>query len=623
MREIFRAALAALWLTAALVLTDLARATPGGRGGGDLAGLAGAGLLFYGAAAAIVMAAVALAAPLLGPGRSRPPAASRPASPLLAGVAAFVFLSGAIFAGLDAASGARRIGAPALVILLPVLLGAAAGGWLAARAVRAAACRGAGRLPLVATALLPLVGLGIVASPSIARSLRREAPAPRPARELPDIVLVVADSLRADALHGTAPADPPTPSLDALASRGVTLASASAAAPAGVPSEASLLTGRLPSEHGARWREAAIAGDAVTLAEALRSSGYRTGAFVSSPTLSERQGLGRGFDRWDGTKDPRLFARYPGALFSRLVALTGRRARTEAPPAGEVLARALGWIEKPSKRPAFLYVHLADPHEPYAPPSDGGGPSGSVSLDPYLRGEAELDDAAFGRLEDLYRGEVSYLDREVGSFLDALRPRLDGGHLLVVFTSNHGEELRDHGSLGHGHTLYEELLHVPLILARPGEIPAGASRPDPVSLVDLAPTILDLAGLPAEASFHGRSVAALVKDGSAPAPSPIVAELDAIGTHTMRHWSRSARLGATKVILTSTDVLGAGAWHREIFDLATDPEETSDLTEPTPESERLEEWLDGWIRDHPPAPGIGPGDDPVPSPAPEARGDAG
>jgi choline-sulfatase len=275
--------------------------------------------------------------------------------------------------------------------------------------------------------------------------------APPPARPPPSIVLVTIDTLRADRLGRGF-----TPALDALAREGLSFSNARATVPLTLPSHLSIMTGTLPPEHGVRQNGVNRSASLPTLAQVLRERGYQTAAFVGAYVLDRRFGLADGFDLYDDH-----IPRVPNA---------STPLETER-PADRVVAAARDWLTgvDPAK-PVFLWVHLYDPHAPYAPPADhlrraGGHP---------------------------YDGEVSFADEQTGVLLADVRQRI-GSAPIVAVTGDHGEGLGDHGESTHGMLAYDSTLKVPLILSGPGI--ARAARVDrPVSLRDIAPTLLALAG---------------------------------------------------------------------------------------------------------------------------------
>jgi arylsulfatase A-like enzyme/Tfp pilus assembly protein PilF len=302
---------------------------------------------------------------------------------------------------------------------------------------------------------------------AIARFASRESPPASVAKgpaSPPHVLLVTIDTVRADRVQADGPLAALTPALNALAGRGVRFTDATAHAPLTFPSHVSILTGRLPSEHGARDNGSFVLKDeAVTLAERLRARGYQTAAFVGSFVLARGFGLAQGFDEYGDHLDT-SGARY---AFSELQ----RRG-------SEVAGDAAAWLARvtPSGGPVFLWMHLYDPHTPYdAPPV-------FARRYPDMPYNAEVAAADWA---------VDYLLRSAG---DAFLQKT-----VVVVTSDHGESLGEHGEPEHGIFLYDATLAVPLIMAGPG-LPAGAVVTEQVRHVDVLPTILELVtGAPPEA----------------------------------------------------------------------------------------------------------------------------
>lgn len=339
------------------------------------------------------------------------------------------------------------------------------------------------------------------------------------------VVLIVVDALRADHLgtYGYS-ARPTSPNIDFWAERGLVFERAWATSPWTLPSFGSILTGRLPSAHAAGIEvvEGAAAGGGEgsevdlregaeievvaarnfvilpegvpTVAGILAAAGFATGALVANPFLDPRFGLGRGFAYYDhydaGNSDVR--------------------------PAGEVVDLALEWIDANSSRPFFLMVHLFDPHLDYDAPAPfrgrfaGAGDEGLElpvqGLWPTRNRVADMSGAERDFITAAYDEEIAYVDAEVGRFLQALQDRGALASGLVALTADHGEELFEHDGFEHGHSMYDEVLRVPLILWGPRVAPGRESVP--VSLIDLAPTILEAAGVAspagtAAASSHG------------------------------------------------------------------------------------------------------------------------
>jgi len=287
-----------------------------------------------------------------------------------------------------------------------------------------------------------------------------------------NVVLVTIDTLRADHVgaYGARRAD--TPALDALAAEGTLFRHCVCQAPLTLPSHASLLSATQPLFHRVRDNGAFQAPPELELvSEVLQKRGFATAAFIGGYVLHGKWGLNQGFDLYSDRFDPG-----PGR---DLVLLAKKRA-------GEVLGDARSWLEKQKDRRFFAWIHLYDPHFPYEPPP------------PFDR-----------RPGQPYRGEVEYADHELGRFFDFLRKKGLYERTLILVTADHGEGLDDHGEQKHGYFLYETTVHVPLIVRAPRRFKARDVRTT-VQLTDLAPTLLDLLGIPAPASWQGQTLTRLL-----------------------------------------------------------------------------------------------------------------
>jgi arylsulfatase A-like enzyme/Tfp pilus assembly protein PilF len=360
------------------------------------------------------------------------------------------------------------------------------------------------------------------------------------------VVLVTVDTLRADALgcYGGDPAV--TPHLDALAARGARFETAISPAPLTLPSHATILTGSDPPEHGVHHNSVyRLREDVPTLAEALRAEGSATAAFVGSFVLDRRFGLARGFERYDDALGLERSLRGASSIAER--------------PADRVVDAALAWLADAPPR-FFLWVHLYDPHAAYHPP------------EPFATRFAA----------DRYLGEVAFADAQLGRLLAALDARFPDGRTLVAVAADHGESRGEHGERTHSYTLYDATQHVPLILAGPG-VPAGAVLRAPVRLADLAPTLLDLAEAPPLAGASGRSLRPLL---SGEPDAERVAYLETLAGSFDFGWSplygvRTARYAYLR------------GPEPELYDLAADPGETTNLADQQPETvARLDRVLD-------------------------------
>ncbi len=368
----------------------------------------------------------------------------------------------------------------------------------------------------------------------------RRASAPR------SVVLVTIDTLRADRLgwYGRSPTI--TPALDALAARGVVFERAWTTAPLTVPAHASLLTGLLPPKHGLRLNRPVAPLPRVedrrffTLAEALKEKGYATGAFVSASVLArEETGLDAGFDVYDEV--PRAA---PGVLFDN------RR------PGEETVAKCLDWLKSQSG-PAFVWVHLFDPHAPYDAPAGFGA------------GKDHASDATG------YDAAVAYADHCVGRLLAGLESA-GLGDAVVAVVSDHGESLGEHGEPTHGYLLHEATLRVPLIVSAPGLAPAR--RADVVSVVDVFSTLLSLAGHPIPPQANQRPLfdakSALAETERRPVYAESLYAWDSFRWAQVFAW----RVGDEKLVACGAEPM--------VFHLATDPGE--DRAGAPDESQRAE-----------------------------------
>ena len=375
-----------------------------------------------------------------------------------------------------------------------------------------------------------------------------------------NVLLVVVDTLRADRLGCYGNERGLTPRLDALAAEGLIFESASAHAPWTLPSTASLLTSLYPRQHGAGGRVpnfTALAPEVETLAERFAAAGHRTGLIANVIFLGELFGLTRGFEHTD---------------------VQSFEDNERMRPAGATTDAALAWLDRtePSgDRPFFLLVHYFDPHAVYDPPQpfrrrfaeprdrEGGLKFGTREQMVGLRtGLFDPGPGMVRRAEALYDGEVAYTDAEVGRLIDGLAERGLADSTLVVLTSDHGEEFRDHGGLEHGHSLYSELLHVPLILRVPGAAPARVSAG--VGLIDVAPTICGWAGLEPSRQFLGRDLVSMLAGGPAAVDRDVLAHGN-FWNAPLTSW----RSGADKLI-----VYPDGA--AQLYDWKLDPGEQSD-----------------------------------------------
>jgi arylsulfatase A-like enzyme/Flp pilus assembly protein TadD len=298
--------------------------------------------------------------------------------------------------------------------------------------------------------------------------------------ETPNVVLITIDTLRADRVGCYGYKQAHTPNLDSLARQGVFFRTVVASVPLTLPSHCSILTGTYPTAHGVRDNVGyRLPPGRTTLAEMMKSRGYNTAAFVGAYVLDRKRGLDRGFDTYSSPFQTNMRAGGP-----RVVKLSTLERKAE-----EVVADAVEWLNKPGREPFFVWIHLYDPHDPYEPP------------------------ARFrALLRDPYDGEVAYADFALGRLFDLLKTQASIDRTLIVATSDHGESFGEHGEFTHGYFIYDTTLLVPLIIkGQAGLAVAPRSIDAPVRTIDIAPTILQFAGIPVPPVMQGNGLLSLIQ----------------------------------------------------------------------------------------------------------------
>jgi len=346
-----------------------------------------------------------------------------------------------------------------------------------------------------------------------------------------DIVFVTVDSLRADHVGWHGYDRDTTPFLDEIAEEGNAFEHAFANGHCTSHSFPAIMTSVYSSMHGGARK---LSDEQTPIAEALDGEGYHTAGFHSNPHLLPQFGYGRGFDTFFGSdSEPSRLARLRqwvkdtldqdgiiyGALertFAASEEKVGFNPGTPFVPADDLTDRAIEWAETAMDGPRFLWIHYMDVHHPYSPPDEHQtafrenpvGERRAVKLRrKMLEAPGEITDDEFNDLIDLYDAETRFFDAEVGRLLNEIESAWEEKP-LVVFTSDHGDEFLDHGGFSHYKTLYDELLHVPLVV-RDGE--SSGSYDDIVELLDLPPTILDYANIEPPASYEGESLRSVIR----------------------------------------------------------------------------------------------------------------
>jgi arylsulfatase A-like enzyme len=379
------------------------------------------------------------------------------------------------------------------------------------------------------------------------------------------LVLVSIDTLRPDRLGCYGGSVPASPAIDALRRESILFEAARAHAPSTLLSHASVFTSRVPQRHGAsHLRRIRIPEAHETLATKLRSSGFRTAAIHGGGQLAAEFGFDRGFEIYE----------------------------QEAGPFRAAVARGLSWLQSlPPQARYLLFLHTYEVHHPYEPAPAllarveragyrGQLPS-SISvrlLERINRGRLRIDAADLRHIVATYDAEILSVDRGVADLVRGLARvgRLD--EAVVVLTSDHGEEFGEHGRVGwHSHSLYEELLRVPLLIRLPRAFRGGTTVGAPFRLVDLAPTLVALLGEDAPASFEGEDRRELLSGAPERVPAPLAAFGEVEGR--------------------SFEGLVAGRWKlagSQLFDLEADPGEHRDLASSRPRTKRA---LESLLRD--------------------------
>lgn len=455
------------------------------------------------------------------------------------------------------------------LLLVAAALVALLGGWLVAAAHRRAGIAGFAGFLVVAVAAAWLGGA--LTEAKRAQTVRR--PAPGSAAGKPNIILIIADTLRADAVEPYGAPAGSTPAFADLARDSVVFERTVAQSSWTRPSIASILTGQHASSHRAVHKFDILPDEAFTLAEALRLQGYWTAGFVTNINVAPVFNFQQGFDEYVYLEPDFYFGATDSgaklAIYKVLRLLREKLNRRIYFPHfyqdAEVLNRnALQWLESNPPEPFFLLMHYMDPHDPFFEiPYNGKG---------FARVSEPNPPAARAReLHDLYLQDVRYLDRHLGNFLDRLKKAGLYDRSFVVLTADHGEEFQEHGGWWHGTTLYDETLRVPLLFKRPGGQGGGERRKALVRLIDIAPALMAAIGADIPAGFEGRDLFTAGDGG------PIVAETDLEGNQV-----KSILRDGWKLILANPgNPRGLGLV--ELYDLGSDPGERQNLAAKQPE----------------------------------------
>jgi arylsulfatase A-like enzyme/Flp pilus assembly protein TadD len=403
-----------------------------------------------------------------------------------------------------------------------------------------------------------LLLLAVLVSAGFAATPKKATTHSLPSRTPPiNIILITLDTTRADRMGFLGSKRGLTPNLDKLAEHSVVFTRAYAQVPLTTPSHAAMLTGTYPQFSHLADLGSPLGKDLPYVPDLFHHRGYQTAAFVGSSILDPAiaaPGFQRGFDIYDA----KFHARAQGE--DRYHSIERR--------AEEVANHALGWISQHQRKPFFIWMHFYDAHDPYDPPS------------PFKERYAS----------DPYDGEIAYTDTVLGDFLTVLQRHGLYENTVIAVAADHGEAFGEHGEERHGMLLYDETIHVPLLIKLPGEKSAGERVEARVALAEVAPSLLDAAGIPAPKEMQAKSILSLIgektpADGKSAPERAIYSETDY--AHRAFGWSELQSWRAGKYLFVQ-------APKRELYDQSSDPDALKNLA---PESKAVADTLGNRLSD--------------------------
>jgi len=370
------------------------------------------------------------------------------------------------------------------------------------------------------------------------------AKAPPSSAKCPNIILITLDTTRADRMGFLGSTRGLTPNLDAMAKQSTVFTRAYAQAPLTPPSHASILTGTYPQFHQLNAMQTPLAADLPYAPEILRAHGYSTAAIIGSIVLEAKVPYAPGFDRGFQTYDANFRNGNPGE----------DRYHTTVRRGDVVVAHALAWLDKHPKGPFFMWVHLYDAHDPYDPP------------EPYKSRYAS----------EPYDGAIAYQDAVVGKLLRQLKTRGLYDSALLAVMADHGESLGAHGEDAHGIFLYDETIHVPLLIKLPNASAGGTRIEDQVELVDVLPTLLQVCGIEIPKQVQGASLLSLMKGRAAEGSSTVEAWHERTA-YAQSEYPRDEYGWSAERALRTGKFLYIQVPRRELYDRTADPKAEHNL----------------------------------------------
>jgi arylsulfatase A-like enzyme len=438
----------------------------------------------------------------------------------------------------------------------------------------------------------------LLASQLLARTaVQAQEPAPKPEAARPSVLFWLIDTCRADHLSLYGHERATTPFLERLGQEGVVFERCYSQAPWTKPSMSSILTSQYPSRHGSTQLLQPLLDSFVTLPEVLGAAGWTTAGFSANPVMGSFTNLDQGFasfrDSWTMIQGESPMDYASGS-------------------AAKIVPHAFEWLAKNERRPFFLYMHSLDPHEWYAPAEEFKAKFADPAGEPQFRADWDKLMAAHEDIVNTCTQKTfETAGVEVGPFIDyaerlydadilandsAIEPlfeRLRAENVLVIVTADHGTEFFEHGATSLGHSLYDEMIHVPLVFWAPGRLPAGLRLREPVRSVDIYPTLLELLGVAVPPDLAGASLVPWIRAGKAAEARTVFA--DNVEERTTEQFGGSPRSTGTngesfavirwpwKLILHQKARLGLTLPRHELFHLERDPQETKNEAAAQPE----------------------------------------
>jgi arylsulfatase A-like enzyme len=366
--------------------------------------------------------------------------------------------------------------------------------------------------------------------------------APGPTDGPPNVILISLDTLRADYVGATKAGRKLTPNLDSFRARGAVFTNAMTTYPSTTGSHMSLFTGVYPATHETTHARKKLPPEIPTIAQSLAPLGYATAAVTENAMLNATSGFLRGFDSYKEQSGDDVWST-DGAIRS-------------------TFDDGLAWLDVHGRERFFLFLHTYQVHFPYTPPQQHNHfrreLKGKLPEDPFERQKIWSESG--------YAGEVIYADKEIGRLLRILEERSLLENTILIITADHGEEFGEHGEIGHAETLYAEVLNIPMSIHFPDRVRAGSRIEAPVSLVDILPTVFELAGLPPQNS-EGQSLVPLLEGGRLPGQRAVYAQ----------NFGKRGQLWAARTDTRKFIFHGNQKTPTEVFDLETDPGENNAL----------------------------------------------